>query len=159
MDVPTNRKWMKYNNLDLLSCSSCSFLFLFYLSLQSLHGVKALKLNRHKIQCPWTRTPQHPNWRHPSFLLWPSLTLKLTKENFLLWKIQFMPLIEGYGLEYLITQDPLSRMLTDEFGKISVNQEFKTWWCFDSQVKAVITSSLFEYTLSYIVDNNTSKEI
>ena len=33
-----------------------------------------------------------------------------------------MPLIEGYGLEYLITQDPLSRMLTDELEKINVNQ-------------------------------------
>ena len=41
--------------------------------------------------------------------------------------MQFMQLIEGWGLEYLITQDPLSKMLIDEFGKIVENQEFKTW--------------------------------
>ena len=70
-----------------------------------------------------------------------------------------MSLIEGCGLEYLITQDPPSRMLTDESGKIAVNQEFETWHRFDSQVKAVITSSLFESTLPYIVGKTTSKEI
>ena len=93
--------------------------------------------------------------------------LKLTRENFLLWKTQLFPLLNCHGLAHVLTQDPppppppppppISSHLDDR-GEIVVSTAYQTWWLQDQQVLSLIVSSLSEAILPCVIGKLTAKE-
>ena len=84
--------------------------------------------------------------------------IKLTRENFLLWKTQIFPLLDYHDLAHILTQDPpISTQLDDQSG-ITVTSTYQTWWRQDQHVLSLIVTSLSESVLSCVVGKNTAKE-
>ena len=54
--------------------------------------------------------------------------IKLTRDNFLLWKTQICPLLKYHDLAHILTQDPLMSTQFDGEGRIIVNSAYQTWW-------------------------------
>ena len=54
--------------------------------------------------------------------------IKLTRENFLLWKTQIFPLLNYHDLAHILTQDPPISTQLDDHGGITVNPAYQTWW-------------------------------
>ena len=84
--------------------------------------------------------------------------IKLTRDNFLLWKTQIFPLLNFHDLAHILTQDPqISTQINDQ-GGITVSPEYQAWWRQDQQVLSLIVSSLSESVLSCVIGKNTAKE-
>ena len=84
--------------------------------------------------------------------------IKLTRDNFLLWKTQIYPLLNYHDLAHILTQDPpISTQLADQ-GRITVNPAYQAWCCQDQQVLSLIVTSLSESILSCVVGKNMAKE-
>ena len=84
--------------------------------------------------------------------------IKLTRDNFLLWKTQLLPLLNCHDLSHILTQDPpISTQLNDQ-GGIVVNTAYQKWWHQDQQVLSIIVSSLSEAILPCVVGKITAKE-
>ena len=84
--------------------------------------------------------------------------IKLTRENFLLWKTQIFPLLNYHDLAHILTQDPRISTQLDDQGGITVNPAYQVWWCQDQQVLSLIVTFLSESVLSCVVGKNTAKE-
>ena len=84
--------------------------------------------------------------------------IKLTRDNFLLWKTQIFPLLNFHDLAHILTQDPPISTQFDDQGGITVNPEYQAWWRQDQHVLSLIITSLSESVLSCVIGNNTSKE-
>ena len=76
--------------------------------------------------------------------------IKLTRENFLLWKTQLFPLLNCHGLAHILMQDPPISSRLDDRGEIVVNTAYQTWWRQDQPVP--FRSSLME---NYFINMNT----
>ena len=87
-----------------------------------------------------------------------TLPLKLTKENFLLWKTQLLPILASYDLMDLLDQDPPPLSYTDKDDKVCPNPVYKTWFKNDKIVLSIITSCLSESCLPILVAKSTAKE-
>ena len=84
--------------------------------------------------------------------------IKLTRDNFLLWKTQIFPLLNFHELAHILTQDlPISTQ-SDDQGGITVNLEYQAWWRQDQHVLSLIVTSLSESVLSCVIIKNTTKE-
>ena len=54
--------------------------------------------------------------------------IKLTRDNFRLWKTQLFPLLNCHDLAHILTQDlSISSQLEDQ-GGIVVNPAYQMWW-------------------------------
>ena len=84
--------------------------------------------------------------------------IKLTKDNFLLWKTQIFPLLNFHDLAHILTQDPPISTQLDDQGGIIVSSEYQAWWRQDQQVLSLIVTSLSESVLSCVIGTNTAKE-
>ena len=100
------------------------------------------------IAIPHSTTP-HPVGFH--------VPIKLTRENFLLWKTQLFPLLNYHDLAHILTQDPLISTQIADHGGITVNTAYQTWWRQDQQVLSLVVSSLSESVLPYVVGKLTAK--
>ena len=97
----------------------------------------------------------HPTAPHSVGLHVP---IKLTRENFLLWKTQLFLLLNYHDLAHILTQDPpISTQIADH-GGIIVNTAYQTWWRQDQQVLSLIVTSLSVSDLPYVVGKLTAKE-
>ena len=86
------------------------------------------------------------------------IPIKLTRDNFLLWKTQIFPWLNYHNLAHILTQDPpISTQLNDHDG-ITVNPAYQAWWRQDQQVLSLIVTSLSESIMSCVVGKNTTKE-
>ena len=84
--------------------------------------------------------------------------IKLTRENFPLWKTQLFPLLNYHDLAHILMQDlPISTQIADHDG-ITVNAAYQTWWHQDQQVLSLIVTSLSKSVLPYVVRKLTTKE-
>ena len=88
----------------------------------------------------------------------PHVPIKLTRENFLLWKTQIFPLLNYHDLAHILTQDPPISTQLDDHGGITVNPAYQTWHRQDQQVLSLIVTSLSESVISCVVGKNTAKE-
>ena len=52
-----------------------------------------------------------------------SVPIKLNHDNFLLWKTQGIPLLEGCGLDTFLYQNPPSKFIINKEGTIVKNKE------------------------------------
>ena len=84
--------------------------------------------------------------------------IKLTRDNFLLWKTQIFPLLNFHDLAHILTQDPPISTQLDDQGGIIVSSEYQAWWRQDQQVLSLIVTSLSESVLSCVIRKNTAKE-
>ena len=87
-----------------------------------------------------------------------TLPLKLTKENFLLWRTQLLLVLASYDLMDLLDQDPQPLSYTDKDDKVCPNPVYKTWFKNDKIVLSIITLSLSESCLPRLVAKSTTKE-
>ena len=55
-----------------------------------------------------------------------TISLKLSRENFLLWKTQLLPVLAAYDLVTLLDQDPPMVSYVDKDGRICPNPAYKT---------------------------------
>ena len=84
--------------------------------------------------------------------------IKLTRDNFLLWKTQLFSLLKYHDLAHILTQYPLITTQFDDQGGITVNLEHQAWWHHDQQVLSLIVTLLSESVMSCVVRKNTTKE-
>lgn len=86
-----------------------------------------------------------------------TLSLKLTRENFLLWKTQLIPILAAYELMDLLEQDPPAISFLDKERRVCPNPAYKAWFKNDKIVLSIITSSLSESIMSIVVGKETAK--
>ena len=84
--------------------------------------------------------------------------IKLTRDNFLLWKTQLFPLLNCHDLAHILMQDPPVSTQLDDQGGVVVNTAYHKWWRQDQQVLSIIVSSLSEVVLPCAVGKITAKE-
>ena len=92
------------------------------------------------------------------------ITIKLTRDNYLLWKAQIVPYLKGQHLfGYLDGSNPTPpQSLTVEIdGDIQViqNPDFSHWYFQDQMILSAIISSLSERILAHVVKFNTSRDV
>ena len=115
--------------LLLISPSSSSpLLFLF------LHGIRASDKVEFLIMASTSSADEQQREEERAVILpMPTtphrtgfhLPIKLTRENFLLWKTQLLPLLNCYDLAHILTQEPPISTQLDSQGKISVNPTYQ----------------------------------
>ena len=94
--------------------------------------------------------PQNPN---------PSLTIsvKLTPENYLLWKVQLVPYLRGQRLyKYVDGSCPAPNTHLDNGAP---NPEYDTWTEQDQLVMSVLISSLSEPIMAEVVGCTSAREV
>ena len=92
------------------------------------------------------------------------VTIKLTRDNYLLWKAQIVPYLKGQHLfGYLdgSTPTPPQSLTVETNGDIQViqNLDFSHWYFQDQMILSAIISSLSECILAHVVKFNTSRDV
>ena len=87
-----------------------------------------------------------------------TVSLKLTRDNFFLWRTQILPVLAAYEVRDHIEQDPLEMSSLNKDGQTCINPAYKTWFKTDKVVLAIINSSLTESTMPIVVGKETAKE-
>ena len=137
-------------------------------SLNSLHGIRAKRHGRIFTMADSSSFSEVTKSEGNKAIIVPQLTaphsvglhvpIKLTRDNFLLWKTQPFPLLNCHDLAHILMQDPpISTQLDDE-GGIVINTVYQTWWRQDQQVLLLIVKSLSESILPCVVRKITAKE-
>ena len=87
------------------------------------------------------------------------VSIKLTRDNFLIWKIQILPLLEAYQLTDLLYQHPPMISSLNEQGQSFSNLAYQAWFIRDKVVLSTITSSLSKSTMSLAISKETWEAI
>ncbi|KAF5469002.1 hypothetical protein F2P56_013107 [Juglans regia] len=94
------------------------------------------------------------------------VTIKLTKDNFLLWRAQILPYLRGQQLigyvDGTIPCPPPTIQITskeDDIIKTSPNPEFSQWYNQDQVILGALMSSLSESIITHMVGLETSKDV
>ena len=87
-----------------------------------------------------------------------TVSLKLTRDNFLLWRTQILPVLAAYEVKNHIEQDPPEMSILNKDGQTCINRAYKIWFKTDKVVLAIINSSLTESTMPIVVGKETAKE-
>ena len=92
------------------------------------------------------------------------ITIKLTRENYLLWKAQIVPYLKGqhlYGYLDGSTPAPPQSFTIEVDGDVQVlqNPDFGHWYLQDQMILSAIISSISERILAYVVKFNTSRDV
>ena len=87
-----------------------------------------------------------------------TVSLKLTRDNFLLWRTQILPVLAAYDVMDHIDQNPPEKVSLNKDGQSFVNPSYKSWFKTDKVVLAIINSSLTESTMPIVVGKETAKE-
>ena len=87
-----------------------------------------------------------------------NIPIKLTRENFLLWKTQLFPILNCNDLAHILTQDPPVPTGTNSADNMIENLVYYAWRKKDQQVLSLLVSSLSENILPCVVGKTTSKE-
>uniref|UniRef100_A0A2N9GUI4 Uncharacterized protein n=1 Tax=Fagus sylvatica TaxID=28930 RepID=A0A2N9GUI4_FAGSY len=92
------------------------------------------------------------------------VTIKLTRDNYLLWKAQIVPYLRvrhlfGFLDDSRPAPPPTINITTDGISKIQPNPEFQSWIIQDQMILSALISSLSENVLAYVVQCTTSREL
>ena len=87
-----------------------------------------------------------------------TVSLKLTRDNFLLWRTQILPVLAAYDVMDHIDQDPPEMSILNQEGQSITNPAYKVWFKTDKVVLAIINSSLTESTMPIVVGKETAKD-
>ena len=85
-----------------------------------------------------------------------TVSLKLTRDNFLLWRTQIFPILAAYDVMDHIDQDPPAMSILNQEGQSITNPAYKVWFKTDKVVLAIINSSLTESTMPIVVGKETA---
>ena len=85
------------------------------------------------------------------------MPMKLTADNFLVWKNTITPILNGYDLFSFVENDPPAIKIMDGNGAVTDNPVYKVWWKNDQQVISFINSCVSESILSSIGKRNSAK--
>ena len=87
-----------------------------------------------------------------------TVSLKLSKDNFLLWHTKILPNLAAYDVMDHIEQDPPEKSSQNKDGQTCMNPSYKSWFKTDKVVLAIINSSLTKSTMPIVVGKETAKE-
>ena len=92
------------------------------------------------------------------------VTIKLTHDNYLLWKAQIVPYLRGQHLFGFLDASrpalPQTLIVTiDGTSQLQPNPEFQTWLIQDQMILNTLISSLSENVLAYVFKCTTSREV
>jgi hypothetical protein len=92
------------------------------------------------------------------------ITIKLNRDNYLLWKAQIIPYVKGRNLFGFIddTQLALPKLLpltSDAGSQPTLNPEFTTWTSQDQMILSALISFISETILAYVVKCPTSRDV
>uniref|UniRef100_A0A2N9E542 Retrotransposon Copia-like N-terminal domain-containing protein n=1 Tax=Fagus sylvatica TaxID=28930 RepID=A0A2N9E542_FAGSY len=92
------------------------------------------------------------------------ITIKLTRDNYLLWKAQIVPYLKGQHLFSFIDGSQSSPpqflpLTSNENSQPSLNPDFLTWQTQDQMILSAFISSLSENILAYVVKCSTSRDV
>ena len=87
-----------------------------------------------------------------------TVSLKLSRNNFLLWRAQILLVLAVYHVMDHIEQDPLEMFILNQDGQSSMNPAYKIWFKTDKVVLAIINSSLTESNRTIVVGKETAKD-
>ena len=71
-----------------------------------------------------------------------AVSLKLTRDNFLLWRTQILPVLAAYEVTDHIEQDPPEMSSLDKDGQTCINLAYKNWFKTDKVVLEIINLPL-----------------
>uniref|UniRef100_A0A2N9IZQ3 Retrotransposon Copia-like N-terminal domain-containing protein n=1 Tax=Fagus sylvatica TaxID=28930 RepID=A0A2N9IZQ3_FAGSY len=91
------------------------------------------------------------------------ITIKLTRDNYLLWKAQIVPYLRGqhlYGFIDGTKPAPVSSLTVPDSGTIAAlpNPEFYIWHTQDQMILSALISSISETMLAHVVKCSTSRD-
>jgi hypothetical protein len=92
------------------------------------------------------------------------VTIKLNRDNYLLWKAQIIPYLRGQHLFGFLDSSrpaPLQTLIVTAAG-ISTpqpNPDYQAWLVQDQMILNALISSLIENILAYVVKCTTSREV
>ncbi|OVA07702.1 hypothetical protein BVC80_1827g65 [Macleaya cordata] len=96
----------------------------------------------------------------PSWNINNLVTVRLTEENYLLWRSQIFPALRGYNLLGFVDE---TRICPPEFieidGKLQENEKFDDWIRQDQMILSWINSTLSEGILAQVVGLSTASEV
>ena len=69
-----------------------------------------------------------------------TVSLKLTRDNFLLWRTQILPVLAAYEVTDHIEKDPPEMSSLNKDGQACINPAYKIWFKTDKVVLAIINS-------------------
>ena len=87
-----------------------------------------------------------------------NVPIKLTRNNFLLWKMQLLPILNCNDLAYILTQDPPISTAATSADNMTENPVYQAWRKKDQQILSILVSSLSETILPCVVGKTTAKE-
>uniref|UniRef100_A0A2N9GH75 Reverse transcriptase Ty1/copia-type domain-containing protein n=1 Tax=Fagus sylvatica TaxID=28930 RepID=A0A2N9GH75_FAGSY len=92
------------------------------------------------------------------------ITIKLTRDNYLLWKAQIIPYLRGqhlYGFIDGTKPAPASSLAVPDSGTTAAlpNPDFYIWHTQDQMILSALISSLSETVLAHVVKCNTSRDV
>jgi hypothetical protein len=91
------------------------------------------------------------------------ITIKLTRDNYLLWKAQIVPYLKGQHLfgyiDGSISPPPQFLIPTTDLPQPETNPSFLTWQSQDQLILSAFISSLSEHILAYVVKCPTSRDV
>ena len=92
------------------------------------------------------------------------ITIKLTRENYLLWKAQVVPYLRGQHLfQFVDGSSPIPQPIiaapTDGASTTLINPEFTQWQLQDQIVLSALISSLSEKVIAHVVKCTTSRDL
>ena len=109
-------------------------------------------------------TPSQNTSHHSLTPIQYLITIKLNRDNYLLWKAQIVPYLKGQHLLGFIdgSQTAPSSFLpltSTEISEPTLNPAFLAWQSQDQMILSALISSLFEKILTYVVKCTTSREV
>uniref|UniRef100_A0A2N9EUK2 Reverse transcriptase Ty1/copia-type domain-containing protein n=1 Tax=Fagus sylvatica TaxID=28930 RepID=A0A2N9EUK2_FAGSY len=117
-------------------------------------------------QTPWPQylqplLPPSPPLLYPPLLPLSTISspLKLTRDNYLLWKAQIVPYLRGQYLFGFIDGSRPSPSPVSASDSAEPNPDFKAWHLQDQLIMSALISSLSENILAHVVKCSTSREV
>ena len=92
------------------------------------------------------------------------ITIKLTRDNYLLWKAQIVPYLKGQHLFGFLDGTrlaplPVLTSTADGAAQIIPNPEFQQWHLQDQMLLSALISSLSETILAHVVRCATARDV
>jgi hypothetical protein len=86
------------------------------------------------------------------------IAVKLSDSNFLTWKSQVMPLINGHNLGRFLGSPPPDTTIRTSNGQLEINPAYLPWHRQDQLLLGWLRSSLTETLMAQVISSTTTQE-
>uniref|UniRef100_A0A2N9I3R3 Reverse transcriptase Ty1/copia-type domain-containing protein n=1 Tax=Fagus sylvatica TaxID=28930 RepID=A0A2N9I3R3_FAGSY len=87
------------------------------------------------------------------------VSVKLKASNYLIWRMQILPLIQSLQLMNHLTDEAPDSMILKESGELNPNPKIQEWSNTDLLLRSWITGTLSEEALGHVVGMTTAREV